>query len=78
VARNITLTLPESLVRKARIMAAERDTSVSALVGELLEQASGAGGDYQMAWEAEKEAMRRGIGLTLGEVTWSRDEVHER
>ncbi|MDR1512305.1 MAG: DUF6364 family protein [Propionibacteriaceae bacterium] len=78
MARNITLTLPEPIVRKARIMAAERDTSVSALVGELLEQAASAGGDYQAAWEAEKDAMRRGIGLTVGDITWSRDEVHDR
>ena len=35
--RNITLSLPEELVRKAKVIAAERDTSVSALVAELVE-----------------------------------------
>ncbi|HYU40698.1 MAG TPA: DUF6364 family protein [Vicinamibacteria bacterium] len=36
--RNVTITLDEDVVRWARIRAAERDTSVSRLVGELLRE----------------------------------------
>jgi hypothetical protein len=34
--KNVTITLEEAVARWARIRAAERDTSVSRLVGELL------------------------------------------
>jgi hypothetical protein len=36
--RNVTITLDEETARWARIQAAERDTSVSRLVGELLRE----------------------------------------
>ncbi|HYU16843.1 MAG TPA: hypothetical protein VEL05_12245, partial [Candidatus Acidoferrum sp.] len=36
--RNVTITLDEDVVRWARIRAAERETSVSRLVGELLRE----------------------------------------
>lgn len=36
--RNVTITLEEDVARWARIRAAERDTSVSRLVGELLRE----------------------------------------
>jgi hypothetical protein len=37
--RNITLSLPVDLIRKAKIYAAERDTSVNTLVFDLLQEA---------------------------------------
>ncbi len=76
--RNITLSLPEELVRKAKLLAAERDTSVSALVAELVEHLAGGSADYDRAWADEVELMRRGSGLHMGEITWSRDELHTR
>jgi len=36
--KNVTITLDEKVARWARIRAAERDTSVSRLVGELLRE----------------------------------------
>lgn len=77
-SRNITLSLPDELVRKAKIIAAERDTSVSALVAELVEGLAGGSADYDRAWAEEVALMRNGSGLHLGEITWSRDELHER
>lgn len=77
-SRNITLSLPEQVVRRAKVMAAERDTSVSALVGELLMQASGSSVPFDVAWANEVVRMEQGIGLRVGDVTWTRDELHER
>ena len=39
--RNITVTIPDDAYRRARIWAAERDTSVSAVVKYLLETMPG-------------------------------------
>jgi hypothetical protein len=76
--KNITLSMPEELVRRAKVLAAQRDTSVSALVGELLEQLVGSVADYDQMWSAEEDLMSAGIGMRVGEVDWSRDELHDR
>lgn len=76
--KNITLSMPEELVRRAKVLAAQRDTSVSSLVARLLEQLVGDVRDYDEAWELERRKMSAGIGLELGPITWSRDELHER
>jgi len=76
--KNITLSLPEELVRRAKVLAAQRDTSVSALVGELLEQSVGEVADYGQAWASEEELMSVGIGMRIGEIGWSRDDLHDR
>lgn len=76
--RNITLSMPEELVRRAKVLAAQRDTSVSGLVTRLLEQLVGDVRDYDDVAAQERRLMQEGIGLRVGEITWSRDEVHER
>lgn len=76
--RNITLSLPEELVRDAKVLAAQQDTSVSALVASLLRQATRGHDDYQEIWAQEERLMAEGPGLQVGEITWSRSDVHER
>jgi hypothetical protein len=76
--KNITLSMPEELVRRAKVLAAQRDTSVSGLVARLLEQLVGDVRDYDDVAAQERRVMQEGIGLRVGEITWSRDEVHER
>lgn len=76
--KNITLSMPDELVRRAKILAAQRDTSVSGLVARLLEQLVGDVRDYDDVAEHERRLMQEGIGLRIGEITWSRDQVHER
>jgi hypothetical protein len=76
--RNLTLTLPEELVRRARIVAAARDTSISALVAEYLEELAQQEDDYELVWAEEQRLMREGLPMRVGDVTWSRADVHER
>jgi hypothetical protein len=75
--RNITLSLSDELIRDAKVLAAQHDTSVSSLVGQLLAQLVGDLGDYDQAWAAEEAVMKRGA-LVVGEITWNRDELHAR
>jgi post-segregation antitoxin (ccd killing protein) len=76
--RNITLTLPSELVRQARVIAASRDTSLSALVAEYLRQLTRQEGDYERAWQEERRLMADGLPMRVGEVTWSRADSHAR
>jgi hypothetical protein len=74
--RNITLSMPEELVRQAKVAAAQRDMSVSALVARLLEQLVGEARDDEQVWAEERRLMDEGIGMQVGDVTWTRDELH--
>lgn len=75
--KNITVSVDDDTYRRARIKAAEKDTSVSAMVRQfLLEVAEG---------ESRNERLRRLEAETRAQITdfvagdlLSRDELHER
>lgn len=74
--KNITMTLPEHVVRWARIWAAERDTSVSRFVGEVLREWMEAEAGYEASMKAFLDrgatALKRRGGYP------PRDELHDR
>ncbi len=77
--RNITLSLPEEVLREAKVVAARRGTSLSALLAdalsELVERESG----YAAARERSLAALGKDRVLgTGGKISWDRDELHER
>lgn len=76
-SRNVTLSLPEDLVRRAKVFAAERDTSMSAVVAELLTQAVQPSRSYEQSWQDEERYMASGH-LRIGDGLVSRDELHRR
>ncbi|HET7388466.1 MAG TPA: DUF6364 family protein [Nocardioidaceae bacterium] len=78
VNRNLTITLPEDLVRRAKVAAAKRDTSISALVTEHLRALADQDDDYDSVWRQERQLMAEGLAMSVGELTWSREELHER
>jgi hypothetical protein len=51
VMKNVTITLDEEVARWARIMAAEQNTSVSRLVGEMLREKMIEEQNYQIAMQ---------------------------
>lgn len=77
-SRNITLSVPDDLVRRVKVLAAQRDSSVSAIVTELLTELVGSGTSYDEVWAAEEAVMAAGTGMQLGSITWDRDELHRR
>ncbi len=77
-SRNITLSLPADLVRRAKVIAATRDTSVSALVADYLSSLTEDEDDYERLWRDERQLMAQGLPMRVGKLTWSRDDVHER
>ena len=53
--KNITVSLPDEIYRRARIRAAERDTSVSTLVREFLTEL----GEEESGWERRKRLQKK-------------------
>jgi hypothetical protein len=75
--KNITVSVPDDVYRRARVAAAQRDTSVSAMVVAYLERLS--------RWTEEfgrLEALQHEVQAEIGQFhaagRLSRDEVHDR
>jgi len=78
-SRNVTLALPEDLVRRLKILAARQDTSISALLTATLSGLADREEGYAEARDAMIRDMVRGYDLgTRGRVSWTRDSLHER
>jgi uncharacterized protein YigA (DUF484 family) len=75
--RNVTISLSAETIRKAKILAAKRSTSISGLLAEHLEALTGEDEAYERARHSAVAAMRKGFHLG-GVITASRDELHER
>lgn len=75
--KNVTITLDEKTAAWARVYAAKHDTSVSRMVGEMLQQRMGEIREYD-------EAMRRFLRKApvrlkrAGKRYATRDELHDR
>ena len=75
--KNITVSVPDDVYRNARVAAAQRDTSVSALVVAYLEQLSGRMDEFARL-EALQREVQAGIGQFRAADRLSRDEAHDR
>lgn len=77
--QNVTLSLPRKLLRKAKRLAVDRDTSLSALLIDALARLTEQDRRYDAARKRALAAMRAAGSLgTRGRATWTRDELHER
>lgn len=75
--KNITVSLDDALYRRARIRAAERDTSVSAVVREYLIKFAGGETDFERRKRLERHTLDA-IQSFSGANRLSRTELHER
>ena len=74
--KNVTLTVPDDVYRNARIRAAERGTSVSAMVTDYLRSLSA---DTQFArLEAQQQRIQSEITRFRAADRLARDETHDR
>ena len=75
--KNITVTVPDDVYRNARIRAAERGTSVSALVGEYLRSLSRREAEFARL-EAQQKQVQGEIERFRARDRLDRDQVHDR
>lgn len=77
--QNVTVSVPAGLVRQARIIAAERGTSVSAMLSAMLEELVESEHGYRQAEQRSLALLSEGLDLgTGGDMSVSREELHER
>lgn len=75
--KNITVSVPDDVYRAARIRAAERGSSVSALVGEYLRSLSEHESEF-LRLEAQQHHTQSAIGRFRAGDRLGRDELHDR
>ena len=75
--RNVTITVDEEVARWARIRAAELDTSVSRLLGGMLERLMLEEQNYHAAMKQYLSADPRALNES-GKEYPAREELHER
>lgn len=75
--QNITLSLDRQVLKKARILAVRRETSVSGLIAQEIESLVGQEEAYERAERQARELLEKGFHLG-GVIRSSRDKWHER
>ena len=75
--KNVTIALEESLLREARRIAADRSTTLNAMIRGFLEELARNESRAMKARERIVELCRE-THAEVGPRTWSRDELHER
>jgi len=75
--RNITVSVPNEVYRKARIRSAEQGRSVSALVADFLASLSDDGAEFDRLLARQDEVLAE-IGSFRAGDRLRRDEVHGR
>ena len=75
--KNVTVSLPAEVYRRARIKAAERDMSLSALVRELLMKLGGEETDFEQRKRLQDEVLAS-IGRFRAGDRLRREDVHRR
>ena len=75
--KNITVSVPDDVYRNARVAAAQRDTSVSAMVVAYLQQLSGRMDEFARL-EALQREVQAGIRQFSASDRLDRDQVHDR
>ena len=75
--RNITVSLEDEIYRRARVKAAELDTSLSALVRDFLISLGEEETDFEKRKRLQDEVLRSIVAFRAND-RMSRDEAHDR
>jgi metal-responsive CopG/Arc/MetJ family transcriptional regulator len=75
--KNVTIAIDEALLREARRIAANRSTTLNAMIREFLEKLARRESQAAKARHRIVELCRE-TRAEIGPRTWSRDELHER
>lgn len=77
--QNVTVSLPKDVLRRVKVIAAQRQTSISSLLARALEDLVAQESRYARAWRHHLAWLSAPADLgTGGTIQVSRDELHER
>jgi hypothetical protein len=71
------LSLEKEIVKKGKVIAARKDTSVSRMLSDLLRSMVENDERYEAAKRSALQLLKKGIHLG-GKITWKREDLYER
>ena len=75
--QNITLCLPKSILHRVKILAVQRQSSVSRLLTQAVEKMLEEATDFETTHKRQATFLEKGFNLGFRKPA-SRDEIHER
>ena len=75
--QNITLSLEKDIIKKGKIIAARKQTSISRMLGDYLKEITDNEDQYQAAKRSALQNLKKGFHLG-GKINWKRDDLYER
>lgn len=75
--QNITLSLPKPILHRVKILAVQRQSSVSRLLTQVVEKMLEEETEYEAARRRQAALLAKGFNLGFSKPA-SRDEIHER
>lgn len=77
--QNITLSLPKEVLKKGKMLAAQKGISLNQLVRDLLHRTAENEEAYRIAADRQIKQMKEGFPLgTKGKIFWKRDALYQR
>ncbi|MHB0965039.1 MAG: DUF6364 family protein [Bellilinea sp.] len=77
--QNVTLAIRKDILQKAKILAIQKNTSLSALLTQTLEALVSDEEKYEQARLRNIKLLRKGLNLgTQGSTSWTREDLHDR
>lgn len=74
--QNITLSIEKDIIRKGKIIAAKKDTSISKMLSEQLKEIVDSEEKYEAAKRSALQTLKKGFSLG-GKITWKREDLYE-
>jgi hypothetical protein len=75
--QNVTLSIEKEILKKGKVVAARRDTSISKMLADLLKGMVENDERYEAAKRSALQALKKEIRLG-GKITWKREDLYER
>ena len=75
--QNVTLSIEKEIIKKGKVVAARRDTSISKMLADLLKGMVENDERYEAAKRSALQQLKKGIRLG-GKITWKRADLYER
>ena len=77
--QNVTLAIPKDILRKAKIIAVQRNTSLSGLLTQTLTDLVANQEAFEQAKQRNLMLLKSGFDLgTHGQTSWKREDLHGR
>ena len=75
--QNITLSLEKDIIKRGKVIAAQKETSVSQMLSDILRDVVEKEEKYEAARKSALRTLKKGFHMG-GKIDWKREDLYER